>query len=685
MSGDAVEAQHGPPDAYQGRSDAFISYASQDKALAETVCRALESAGIGCWIAPRDVTPGEFYADAIVGGINASRVMVVVLTESAIASQHVLREVERASAKRHPVVSLRIGTAPLPAGLEYFLSASHWLDGTATSIDAALPQLVQAVQRLLAAAPGASENRVGDIPRPTTDHAAHPPVARAGMGLRRLQFALIAVIALAVALLATNRHWFSNGVKTKRSPASQESASVSAGAMLAQKSVAVLPFVDMSEKHDQEYFGDGMAEEILDLLAKIPGLTVIGRTSSFQFKGKNEDLRTIGRKLNAAYLLEGSVRKSADAVRITAQLINTRTGTHEWSETYDRPIGDVLKLQDAIAAAVVREMQLAVAPGYLQARSTLTHADAYDLALRARYAYDRHDREGLTEAARLFQQALDLDPAFTDAAVWLAWTHGVQAQLLYVTPAEGFEQARRAAAIALRLNPKSAGAHAALAQIHFLYDWDWAAAAREVKQVVMLAPGSPDALFIQRGFFYVLGRFEDALIQNNALLAQDPLDPESYGNAADIQMARRDHLPEAEAAWRRVLEISPSYAFAHFYLGVVLLARGERDAALLEMQKEPDESGRQEGLALTYYALGKKAQSDNALARLLQEQTGIPAVSIAEVYAFRGQADEAFHWLERAYANRDPNLASIKGNQLLRNLASDSRFKALLRKMNFPE
>ena len=139
MSGDAVEAQHGPPDAYQARSDAFISYASQDKALAETLCRALERAGIGCWIAPRDVTPGEFYADAIVGGINASRVLVVVLTESAIASQHVLREVERASAKRHPVVSFRIGTAPLPAGLEYFLSASHWLDGTATSIDVALP------------------------------------------------------------------------------------------------------------------------------------------------------------------------------------------------------------------------------------------------------------------------------------------------------------------------------------------------------------------------------------------------------------------------------------------------------------------------------------------------------------------------------------------------------------------
>src|SRR4029077_2641649 len=169
-------------------------------------------------------------------------------------------------------------------------------------------------------------------------------------------------------------------------------------AAMSEKSIAVLPFADMSQKKDQEYFGDGMAEEILDLLAKIPGLTVIGRTSSFQFKGKNEDLRKIGTELNAAYVLEGSVRNSGDQVRVAAQLINTRTGAHEWSETYDRHIGDVLKLQDAIAASVVRELQLTVAPGFLQSRSTLQNADAYDLMLRGRHAADRTDKEGLDEA-----------------------------------------------------------------------------------------------------------------------------------------------------------------------------------------------------------------------------------------------------------------------------------------------
>jgi TolB-like protein len=194
---------------------------------------------------------------------------------------------------------------------------------------------------------------------------------------KRVVAAAVVVVALGVAAILAVRFWPSKHGATP------------AVAAIASKSIAVLPFADMSQKKDQEYFGDGMAEEILDLLAKIPGLTVIGRTSSFQFKGKNEDLRTIGAKLNAAYVLEGSVRNSGDQMRITAQLINTKTGAHAWSETYDRPIGDVLKLQDAIAAAVARELQLTVAPGYLNSRTTVKNADAYDLMLRGRHATPR--------------------------------------------------------------------------------------------------------------------------------------------------------------------------------------------------------------------------------------------------------------------------------------------------------
>ena len=212
--------------------------------------------------------------------------------------------------------------------------------------------------------------------------------------------AVAVVIALGVGGVLAARLWQS---KHGANPAPVLAA-------ISDKSIAVLPFTDMSQKKDQEYFGDGMAEEILDLLAKIPGLTVIGRTSSFAFKGKNEDLRKIGTELNAAYVLEGSVRSSGDQVRITAQLINTQTGAHEWSETYDRPIGDVLKLQDAIAAAVARELQLTVASDHFKPRDSLKSAEVYDLILRGRHAADRWDKEGLDEAVTLFQQALDRDP-----------------------------------------------------------------------------------------------------------------------------------------------------------------------------------------------------------------------------------------------------------------------------------
>jgi len=306
-------------------------------------------------------------------------------------------------------------------------------------------------------------------------------------------------------------------------------------------SIAVLAFTDMSEKHDQEYFGDGMAEEILDLLAKVPGLTVIGRTSSFQFKGKNEDLRTIGTKLDVAYVLEGSVRNSGEHVRITAQLINTRTGTHEWSETYDRSFGDVLKLQDAIALAVVRELQLTVVPADLDSRVALKNTEAYGLMLRGRHAFDRANKEGLDEAVSLFQQALDRDPTLADAESWLGRTYAGQADFGFVTSELAYEQSRRAAELALKLDPRSAEAHALMANIHFSYDWDWTAAEREIQQAKSIAPGDP---YVQRAeaiLLMVLGRWDDALKQIKAAVVLDPLDPLNYhvGNSGSHRSSDR--------------------------------------------------------------------------------------------------------------------------------------------------
>jgi TolB-like protein/tetratricopeptide (TPR) repeat protein len=667
------------PAAPQGPSascDVFISYASQDAAVANAIVAAMERQRLKCWIAPRDVIPGSLYADGIVRAISGAKVFALVLSEQAIASSHVGKEIERASSNRRPIIALRIDLAPLTPAFQYFLSESQWIDVGPGGMDAASAKLVEAAQRHLT--PRSATEQVSAPDRhPLTSKSPTPQKSWIGA-------AAVAVVVVALAYFVINKFWLSNKAASERPVAAVARDAAPGTPAISDKSIAVLPFMDMSEKKDQEYFADGMAEEILDLLAKIPGLTVIGRTSSFQFKGKNADLRTIGTQLNAAYILEGSVRKSGEQVRITAQLINARTGTHEWSETYDRRIGDVLKLQDAIAAAVVRELQLTVAPGYLNSRSTVKNADAYDLMLRGRHAADRYDKEGLDEAVTLFQQALDRDPTSADAAVGLAWAYETQGEFGFLAPAAAFEQARRAAATALKLDPKSAEAHAVLGQIHVVYDWDWAAAEREFQQAATLAPGSADVLSGEATLSLALGRWDDALRQIKAALAQDPLDAGSLNYLSDIQ-ERRGHLPEADAARRRAREIRPNSAWGHYYLGRIMLARGDHDAALAEIQQETVDEGKQPGLAMVYYALGRKTDSDAALARMLKEQADGNAFGIAEVYAFRGQSDEAMHWLERAYAQKDAGLYYIKGDLPLKNLEADPRFKAFLRKMNLPD
>ncbi|MGC2030100.1 MAG: TIR domain-containing protein [Steroidobacteraceae bacterium] len=649
--------------------DVFVSYASQDAAIADAVVENLERQGTKCWIAPRDVTPGSPYADEIVGAINDAKILVLVLSQHAIDSAHVGKEIERASSKRRRIIGLRTDAAPLTRSFEYFLSESQWIDVAVLGMPGALTRLTQAVGQGLSPSSWVSPGLGTDAGNPA-DRKRKPSYLTIHRVIAAAVFLVVAAIVVAVVV----RYW----------PSRQGGAPAPVVAAISEKSIAVLPFADMSQKKDQEYFGDGMAEEILDLLAKIPGLTVIGRTSSFQFKGKNEDLRKIGTELNAAYVLEGSVRNSDDQVRITAQLINTRTGAHEWSETYDRPIGDVLKLQDAIAAAVVRELQLTVDPGYLPSRSTLKSTDTYDLILRGRHAADRWDKAGLDEAVALFRQALDRDPSSADASAELAFAHYRLGADSFLAAAAAFEPARREATTALQLDPKNVLAHLVLSRISMAYDWDWTAAEHELQEVTRLAPGRADGLNVEAHLSLIMGRWDDALRLIQAALARDPMDANSFQYLGLIQ-ARRGHLPEAEAAIRRALDIRPTYAYGHYYLGLFLLERGNREAPLLEMEQETTDGGKQAGLAIVYYALGRREESDAALTRLVKERADVDAFNIAAVFAFRGQSDEAMHWLERAYVQKDASLFFLKFEPALKNLDRDPRYKAFLKKMNLPE
>jgi TolB-like protein len=644
----------------------FISYASTDAAPAQKVCAALEATGIPCWIAPRDVIPGTFYADAIVRAIDESSILVLILSKEALESAHVGRELERAVSKRHLIIALRTDTAPLTRAFEYFLNQSQWIETGNGGVEAAIAQLAAAVARHLSS--GATAAPMIAPKQPATSGMTTSP------RVWIFASAVVAALALLAAYFSADRAWL-HGQSTAHRMAGPTA--------VADKSIAVLPFIDMSEKRDQEYFADGMAEEIIDLLVKVPGLKIIGRTSSFNFKNKTEDLRAIGTQLGVAYVLEGSVRKSGDRLRVTAQLINTEDGTHLFSQTYDRDFIDVLKMQDEIAASLVRVLQIEVNDEAIASRPALRNTQAYTLYLRGLHAKDQFDQQGLEQAVSYFQQALDLDPSFAAAAGGLANAYFLRGQFGFMPPSVAFGRARGAAELALKLSPKLAATHALLGNIDIAYDWDWPAASREIGLALADAPNDAYVLFIAAVQAQIMGRLDDAQQLINASLAQDPLNPSSYYVLNYIQI-RSGRLIEAQAAIRRTLEISPTFANAHYCLGLVLLLRGQPDAAMVEVMKEGDESARLAGSAIVSFARGAKADSDAALARLVKDYTD-RAFEISGVYAFRGESDEAFKWLDLAYTQKDPYLYSIKGEPTLKNLEGDPRYKAFLKKMNLPE
>jgi TolB-like protein/DNA-binding winged helix-turn-helix (wHTH) protein/Flp pilus assembly protein TadD len=499
---------------------------------------------------------------------------------------------------------------------------------------------------------------------------------------RRIDVAVLAVLAAALAYLAVDRLWLS-----KRTAASASSTTAYARSQMSaepEKSIAVLPFVDLSEKHDQEYFADGMAEEVIDLLTNIPGLKVIGRSSSFQFKGKNQDLRAVGSALGARYVVEGSVRRSPEKMRVSAQLIDTQDGSHVWSDTYDEPVGDALKLQDQISLGLVRALQVSIGADYEAGRNSFRSNEAYDLFLRGKHAFEKQDKEGLEQGAAYFQQALELEPASVPAVEWLAAAQLNLAALSYVAPQQGFERARLLAQHALTLDPRSWNAHEVLSGVHLTYDWDWAAAERDAQEALRLKPRHPSTLACLAQVYLVLGRWDDGIRLNQAALAADPFDAGLHVQLSNFRSATGQYH-EAEAELRRTLQISPTFGEGHYDLAATLLLQGKYEPALIEMQEEQTEWSRDVGLAMAYHALRRHAKSNAALAEVMKGGAQGYAAEIAQAYAYRGDSDQAFAWLERAYRQKDTALYLLKSDPFFVKLAPDPRHGAFLRKMNLPE
>lgn len=641
----------------------FISYASHDAALAQKVCTALETAGFLCWIAPRDVVPGTLYADGIVGAIDESKILVLILSKEAVDSAHVGKELERATSKRHPIIALRTDAAPLTRAYEYFLNESQWIEVGAGGIDGSIARLVDAVGQHLTPAHSAALTH-------TQRASAAGPKAPTPRRYWIIAGGFVA-LALAAAYLLAGKAWLNGHITTAGS-----------SEKFGDKSIAVLPFTDMSEKHDQEYFADGMSEDILDLLARIPQLTVIGRTSSFQFKGRNEDLRTIGKKLEVSYLVEGSVRKSGSRIRVTSQLIDTRSGAHVWSDSYDRDFGDTLALQDQIATNIARALQLAVTSAVSAGRRMTGNMEAYTLYQRGRFAFDRGDVAAFTEAQQDFEQALALDPTFAPAAEGVLLTEVNKLYAGVLSSKVGWPRVRELAQKTLQLDPNSLFAHSALAWFHYSYDYDWSACNREVDIVV--AANARDSTALLYGAFLAgtIGRGDEGSRLIHAALIIDPLNPDVYQALGGILFFAGDY-EGAERAYRKSLEISPFFAGSHLYIGATRLFRGRPKEALEEIEAEKSGSGRDALRAAAYFALGKKQESDASLAQLLKSTEEDAPFWLVSAYSLRNENDRAFEWLDQAYATRSVTL-SIARSPYAAGLHSDPRWKAFLRKMNTP-
>jgi len=424
---------------------------------------------------------------------------------------------------------------------------------------------------------------------------------------------------------------------------------------------------------------------LLNDLAKIQGLRVAARTSSFQFKGKNEDLRTVGEKLNVGAILEGSVRKEGNKVRITAQLIKAADGFHLWSETYDRELTDIFAVQDDIARSVAGSLKVTLLGSSGAAPlAPSRNPDAYNAYLQGRYFNGRGTRENRDKAIDYYEQAIRLDPGYAPAWAELAATSSSQAGLGYIPVDEGFRKAREAAKRALALDPNLAVGHLAMGLIQRAYDWDWTAADASFQRALALEPGNARIIGVASSLAADLGRLDEALSSDRRAVALDPLSPARFSTlAGHAYYAGR--LEEASAAVKKALELDPTRVVLHTRLGYFDLAQGHPQEALSEMKLEPEPAWGLQGQALAYYALGQKQAADTALEEYIVKFHSEGAYQIAEIYAFRGEADRAFEWLDRAYSQRDTGLAEVKVDPLLRNLKSDPRYAAFLKKMRLPE
>jgi TolB-like protein/Tfp pilus assembly protein PilF len=656
-----------------------MSYASEDAGAAERICESLRGAGVEVWFDQSELRGGDAGDTAIRRQIKACDLFIPIVSASSHSrSEGYFRlEWKLAVDRSHLMAPDRPFLVPVVIDDTDQADQSvpdrfREMQWTCLPEGHATPAFVERIKSLLSP----DSLRVPAMAAGVTPSAARIAAQRRRSPRVALAWLVLPVIAFGCFFAA--RFIFPLHRNQVTQPATATIA-------ISEKSIAVLPFLDLSEGKDQEYFADGMSEELIDLLSQVKELQVIARTSSFYFKGRQATIAQIAKQLAVASVLEGSVRKSGHTVRVAVQLIRADSGVHQWSQTYDRDMKDIFRVQDDIAAAVVGALKLTLLPDrQLQTAYRSANPEAYDLYLLGRQHSQGTNAEAARSAIDDYRKAIELDPAY--AAAYAGLSDAEEALSDFVDNPNVFQrQALADAEKAVELAPDQAVGYIARGAMRQDFSWDWAGAQGDFEKALALDSGNSSAQLAYSALLATLGRLPEALVAGKRATQLDPLSKAAWSDLARLLTSTRQFAAALQAN-SRVLDLDPGYAYAVNGLGRLQLFRGQPTEALLTFRRVEIEELRLMGISIAEHTLGHKIESQQALDALIAKGASGWAYQIAEIYAWRGENDKAFEWLERAYAQRDSAMPGLKSSPVIQlsNLPKDPRYSALLRKLKLP-
>ena len=715
------------PDQTHAPGAVFLSYASQDAGAALRICEALRAAGVEVWFDQSELRGGDAWDQKIRRQIKECALFVPIISAATQARHegyfrlewHLAEQRSHLIARGRPfIVPVAIDqTNDAEALVPDAFLAVQWMRLPGGEVQAAF---CDRVKKLLSPEQGAgtlpARPRSGDGEQGGQRTEPVAPLSVAKAERRRVWLWIVAaVIALPVLYLIfrprRSPEEIAKLLSTVQAIAETAAAKSAANAKPAAvpaatfpegpkpstdqeravavepgdlKSVAVLAFANLSDDKGNEYFSDGISEELLNVLAKIPGLKVTARTSSFHYKGKDTPIPEIARELGVAYVIEGSVRKAGDKVRITAQLIKAADGFHVWSDTFTRDLKDIFAVQDEIAGLIAQQLQLKLGDGPRVAKTV--NPEAHQLYLQGKYFLNQFSVDSANRAVGLLQQAVELDPSFAPA--WAALSRAGSVLGGYADTRQDAEKgmalARLAAERALALEPDLAAAHLALAEVQTGHDFDWQGAAGSLRRALALAPADAAVIDSAARLAYYFGQKAKSVELGAQAVALDPVNPSvrvDHGFA--LNSVRR--FPEAEAEFRRLIELNPKAPWGHAGVSFNFTTQGRFDEAAAEAVQETNDWSRLYALTLAQWGQKKQSEADATLTQFIKADADIAAYQIAEIYAFRGDSDRAFEWLDRAYRQRDPGLAWSRSDIFLENLYPDPRWEKFMRKLGLAD